>query len=650
MPNTFPLMKGLTALSLSLGLLAGCAAPMVTAPAPGTPAATTPEAAPGATTPAQPGAAPAMPAPAAVAPMTLTGTATFRGEALKGYTVTVLDATTGQPVTLTNDLASAKGLAVLAQNLVTDASGKFSLQVVGLGAGQALRVQVTSGSGMLETVVTANGQSLGAKGYAVAQAASSFTITELTTAIAKVAAGVIRTTQVLKPEAAAPVLAKLATRMAELSAKLELDLKANPSLANDLVSTKGTDADDTVKVLVTNAGELSALTKLVAELVADVSKAAGANASDALADAKIKETLAKIAFTGTVLTGSLQGNGGFNLSNVINGQSVDANSGDLGSVTKQVTRPSSGGSSGPVYLEVGSLEDLQLALEGTATHIRLTRDVGDNENVRYRIQRGYWLPIDRPVVIDGGNHTLGAEVAINSDGVTLQNMAVTRNITIGESMDRYNVLVVPEPPTEPDEMSGAVVLNNVDCTAGYMGVFVYAPVALTVKGCSFAGTWKGAFLQYYAAGGSLVVDGSTFTGQRYTEGDGDNTYSYFRNSGIDVSSAETSVIVKNNSTFTHLENAIDVESPSLVVKGCRFDNCQLGIEINDDVASTGELGGISGNTFDADQNDDTYFDFKAVYVDAAIDFDPDLGNSTLRAANTFTGTWSNPDVSVFSYD
>jgi hypothetical protein len=87
-----------------------------------------------------------------------------------------------------------------------------------------------------------------------------------------------------------------------------------------------------------------------------------------------------------------------------------------------------------------------------------------------------------------------------------------------------------------------------------------------------------------------------------------------------------------------------------VVKGCRFDNCRRGIEINDDVGSTNELGGISDNTFDADQGEDSNFDFDAVYVDANIDFNSDLGDSTLRAANTFTGTWSSTQFSVFDYD
>jgi hypothetical protein len=333
---------GLCAVSLSVAMLAGCSSP-VTAP-------TTPgdvsSGAPAVSAPAPEIASPALPAPAAVTPATLAGKASYRGEALSGYAVSVFDAQTGKPVARKADLAGVDTLAVLDQNLVTDAQGAFSLQVVGLKAGQALRVVVSKGNSSLETVVTSDLKAVGSAKLHVLAEGGDLTINELTTAIAKVARGVLSTTQVLTPEAAAPVLAKLAAEMAALSGKLEAALAKNPSLAPGLIAGENKSADAAVKSLVEGAGALKDLSQKIAALVGDVAKAAkeARNQSPAANDAAVKAALVKVEFVGTVLTGAFASNG-FTMTNTVTGQTVDATSSEAGTVSGTTTASSGGGSS-----------------------------------------------------------------------------------------------------------------------------------------------------------------------------------------------------------------------------------------------------------------------------------------------------------------
>ena len=581
MSTSLNLTKGLTALSLSLGLLAGCAAPTSTTPAPG---GATPEAAQPAA-PAQPGAtpaAPAMPAPAATAPMTLIGNATFRGEPLAGYTVTVLDAQTGQPVTLTNDLASAKGLAVLAQNLKTDAKGDFNLQVVGLGAGQALRVQVASGNGMLETVLTANGQSLGAKGYRVAQAGSRFIITELTTAIARVASGVLLTTMVLPPAAAAPVLAKLATEMISLSTQLEGALKSNPGLAGSLVSTEGTRGKEAVSALVANAGAVRALTLLVAGLVADVSKAAGSAVSDAH-----KAALTKVEFPGTVLAGALDAKGGFKLSNTLNGNTVDAGAAaDLSSVTTQVSGGSGGGASAPVLdpntAYVGTAQQLKDAIAGDKPTIKLTADISMASNEG--------ITITRAVTLDGGDKTLSAEnLTLTKATSTVKSLKLTGRLRLGNFFD-FNIQQVSTGFVIQDSTFGGGGSMNVtepvsltNCSFGDP-VSVDNTTQLTVEGCSFksvSGTGTGLTLQGTLS--QVSVTKSTFSNC---------------DPGINASVHQNSDLTIKNNTFTTTADLSASEPPRGLVLSA---NDQASNTLSETI-KTAVLATANGNTFNGFTN------------------------------------------------
>lgn len=431
--------KAAMAATLGLSLIAGCAAPSaVTTPAGGTPPAMQPDAPAASASPSA--EAPTQPAPAAVTPMTLAGTATFRGEALAGYAVSVLDARTGKPVATTSDPASASGLAVLNQGLTTDAQGAFTLQVVGLSAGQALLVQVNRGSATLEAVVGSNMQAFGAAGYRVRAVGGTIAIDERSTALAKIAAGVLRATSLLGPEAAAGVIAKLATRLAALAAQLDAPLKATPGVANGLVSAKAAEAASAVKSLVTNAGATQSLTESVAALVAEIAKAAPQGApSD-----EVKAALARVEFVGTVLTGGL-GDGGLTLTNSLSGAVVTAATGDLTKVSAQPTRSSSRSGSTPSFgpppalpaipegegTVVDSLAGLKAALESGATHVTLGGDIV----TEYLGDGLHTITPTAPFVLHGAGHRIYGEWSVDlvcASG-TFENLEVGTTIKIQNS-------------------------------------------------------------------------------------------------------------------------------------------------------------------------------------------------------------------------
>jgi hypothetical protein len=376
------------ALSLSLVSMAGCASPIAV------PTAATADAvaqAPAAGPTAAPDA-PETTAPSAAA-RSFQGTATFRGEPLAGYALQVLDAHTGEPVPVVASLDGATGLAVLQQSMLTDAEGRFTVQVAGLVAGKALRVVATHGNARLETLVTGNGTlSTAAAQRRVLGGADTLTLTlnEITTALAGIARGVVVTTRVLTPEAAAPVLGALLARLALLNDSLSKSLESQPHLANQVVA----DEDGTaIKLLVTQAGALQALTRDVADLVAEVAKATKDDAKQAPAakDPAVQAALAKVTFLGTVLAATFDGSSrNFTLSNAVTGASADAASGDMPGLTAKVTRSSSHSTSPSISLApiaapdpidedtaltVSGLEATLTKLEGPAT-LTVSDDVG----------------------------------------------------------------------------------------------------------------------------------------------------------------------------------------------------------------------------------------------------------------------------------
>jgi hypothetical protein len=337
------------ALSLSLLLLAGCAAPT------GAPTTAIAPAAPGPVVVSQLGEAPAQTATAPAAPAapaapsvpvtTLDGSVSYRGEALAGYTLQVRDAQSDTPVAVLADLSAAQGLAVGAGSLVTDAQGRFSLRVANLTAGTALRVTAVKDHVILETVLIGTPAQAG---YAVQAAGDGLSITELSTAVARIARGLVRTTQVLTPQAAQPVLERLNARLQELMPKLEAELARMPESAQQLVNPpKQGEPLDTV---VANAGLRQSLTQAAADLVAEVAKQAQAdgNRAAAAADPAIQAQLAKIVLVGTMLdVGYDPTKNALGLVNRFTGRTADA-AGDLSGVTRP---PSNSRSNGPAFAE-----------------------------------------------------------------------------------------------------------------------------------------------------------------------------------------------------------------------------------------------------------------------------------------------------------
>lgn len=321
------------ALSLSLLLLAGCAAPT------GAPTTTTAPAAQGPVVvsqlgegPAQAATVPAAPAAPAVPVTTLDGSVSYRGEALAGYTLQVRDAQSDAPLAVLADLSAAQGLAVSAGSLVTDAQGRFSLQVANLSAGSALRVTATKGAVALETVLIGTPAKAG---YTVQAAGDGMRITELSTAIARIARGLVRTTQLLTPQAAQPVLERLNARLQELAPRLETELAHMPEYAQAMVNPPKD--GDPVGMLVSNAGMRQMLSQAAADLVAEVARQAQTegNRAPAAADPSVQAQLATIELAGTMLRAGFDPTrGGLGLTNRLTGSSVDAASGDLGRVTR----------------------------------------------------------------------------------------------------------------------------------------------------------------------------------------------------------------------------------------------------------------------------------------------------------------------------
>lgn len=516
------LHSGLFAASVSVALIAGCASPAVPPTTPtdvaGQPAAGQPGA-------AQPGAQsenPATQAPAALAPVTLAGKATFRGEALAGYAISVLDGQTGKPVALKDDLASATTLTVLNKNLMTDAQGAFSLQVVGLKAGQALRVVITKGNGQLETIVTSNLTALGAKKMQLldAETASGLTINELTTAIAKIARGVIATTRVLTPEAAAPILAKLNEQLAGISAKLEATLATNPSLANGLVSTDAK-VGDSVKALVSSAGALKEVTQTVAGLVADIAKNSKDHAASDAGSDEVKADLAKIEYLGTVLAGALS-NGTLTLTNSVTGDKVDATSGDVSSVSTTVTTSSSGSSGSSV--PVGIVPDV-VVTDGA----KLQTVVSDSANRGKIIGLGANLSLSKelkltqPITLYGNGKSIDKPIWAAASGAVIKNITVTPGTiasagNTGVYVEASNVtldgVTIPG-ATGQNSFKVAQVLAEITpvlvSTKLTRGVVTLdnSNIALTVKNSTITDCITGICLN---AGATLTATGNTLSG------------------------------------------------------------------------------------------------------------------------------------------
>lgn len=577
------------AATLGLCLLVGCAAPTV-APTTisGTPAQDAAAQAPAAAAPQAPvQAQPVVVARAAIA--TLQGKATFKGEALSGYAVSVLDARTGAPVTLANDLTGAKDLTVLNQNLVTAADGTFKLQVAGLTPGQALRVQVKKGNGLLETIVTSDQKALGAKQRRVFDGTPELTVSELTTAIARLARGVLEASSILTPEAAAPVLAKLSTEMATLSDKLGATL-AQTGMAGDIVRDQGKDAAGSVRALLSSAGELRHHAETVAGLVGDVAKSAQAteNQSSVEVGSALSDKLGKIDFDGTVLSAAFDAKQhALVLSNAITGDKVDASSGNLASVTT-VVQTSSGGSSGPVQPSwvalVGTVEELAAALkDNSKTTIKLTQSI-----------------------------TL-TQPALAQDIVLKQSVAVAPSFTLVQdiALTSGRVVVGPVLPVAP---VASVDSGNLD---------IQRP--LTIDGQGFS-------LLNAANGGSIhTISSNDVTLKNLT-----------LDNGVEVAAGTNVTIDHVTFSGTLKSNSLDLYTHA-TVSNCTFKAPGAAVWFNYETTADDIISSLTGNTFVYNgASTSIYTNNVLVYVPSTSDLAqsfPDMLKALKAARNTFSGAW-----------
>jgi hypothetical protein len=298
----------------------------------------------------------------------------------QGYALTVLDARTGEPVALKDDLAGATGLAVLNKDLKTDAQGRFSLQ----------------------------------------EAASA------------------------------------------------------------------------VRSLVSGANALQSLTSAIAGLVSEVAKVGGSNPT---AQAK----LSGLVFVGTVLTGDFQ-NGAFRLTNTLNGAAVDAATGTLTTVTTQTTSSGGHSSSGPAIVgtPVGTADELFAALADSSVEtIALTADITLTQPIAYHLlntQAPYYVTIDRPVVINGYDHTLTAYsyTQINHPDVTIKNLKTNQGVL-----------------TPYGQVIGGVRIDNVTFNQADNGnavIGTYYNTGVVINACTFNGGGEGVLFE------SGTVTNCTFTG------------------------------------------------------------------------------------------------------------------------------------------
>jgi hypothetical protein len=333
--------------TLQLSLLAGCATPVATGPV------TAPGAAPAEAAPSpQPPAAPASPIAEAPATTRLSGMATFRGEPLAGYALSVYDAGTGEPLAPASDLAGAAGPTLLNRGLVTDAAGRFTLSLANVGAGRTLRVVAHAGVGAVETLVTGTGKALGATSAAQRRvlAGDAVQLNELTTALARIARGVVANAAVLTPEAAGAATDRAFDALSAIAPALHATLAGSPATANRLVETRdparpGAEEAARVTQLVRAANLIREATALVAGQIAAIARQAETPGTAAPLDEARKAALARLDLAGTVLASSLDAQGRLALTNTLTGTTVSASAADLSAVTATVTASSSGGGS-----------------------------------------------------------------------------------------------------------------------------------------------------------------------------------------------------------------------------------------------------------------------------------------------------------------
>lgn len=294
----------ITAMSLSLSGVAGCAAPV-----PGTsslPVETAQATAPAQMTeqPAAPGQQPAPAGVAAAQTLSLQGVVTFRGEALAGYGVKAFNPLTGAELPL-------------ASPIVTDGQGRFQANVTGLQAGQWVRVVATKGNVALEVTTKADAQT------------PELALTEVATVLSLVADGPLKVAGLLNPEAIGPVADAYMAVLTDMRAPVAGALVQTPASANLIIGVPATDKqrsefEGMLETVVANSGRSQALNDATFALLKAVGAAPHAKQFAAFA-VQATDATKFVRFLGTPFKAGIGGEGGtLQVASVRTGRMVDA--------------------------------------------------------------------------------------------------------------------------------------------------------------------------------------------------------------------------------------------------------------------------------------------------------------------------------------
>ncbi len=262
------------------------------------------------------------------AALILEGQATFHGEPIANAAIRVVDARTDRQAASIVSAGSAGIVAVGSSQLIavgsgnavgpvapllTDAEGRFSLRVSGLGAGEAARVVVVAGTNALSTLVIGSATAPGRQ-YGVMQAPTGgLAINETTTTVAHLAGGVLKLSRLLRPEAAEPMLQELMTGLQRQMPTYERTFRDSPATGNRIAE----DTDPvtggprraqtgTVPGLVANTATRQAVFTLNKDALASIARGVADGASQAPDLPAVREQVKDVPLVGTGLTASVE--------------------------------------------------------------------------------------------------------------------------------------------------------------------------------------------------------------------------------------------------------------------------------------------------------------------------------------------------------
>lgn len=318
----------LTALSLNLVTIAGCAAPTA-APVP----VTTPveaAAASGAPAAGLMAEAPAT-APASTA-QSLSGRVTFGGAAQTGFAVTAYDALTGQALGVTGQV-------------VTDVKGAFAVQVTGLQAGRPVRLAATQGIVRIEGTFPA--------------LAEAVTLNESTSLLSLVQEGPLKAAGLINGDGGLAVASDYMKAAADLSGPVATQLMLLNGTAGRVVrpatnAKEQAELESAVEMIIANTGRAAALNTATLNLVQAV--AAGPHANQFATFSVQATAMTYVRFLGTPFKFGVGGEGGaLSFANIRTGKAVDPRTAGaaiqaVGAAVKRGRRMSYTGPFTPVFL------------------------------------------------------------------------------------------------------------------------------------------------------------------------------------------------------------------------------------------------------------------------------------------------------------